>query len=62
MTGGDGLDERPNVRWESDFGPATPLWRRFLLAAVLVALVLGFLAAAIFLLGDAPGDRTAADP
>jgi hypothetical protein len=62
MTGDDGTDERPNVRWETDFGPATPLWKRYLLAAVLIALVAGFLAAAIFLLGDRPGARTAAEP
>ncbi len=62
MTGDDGTDERPNLHWETDFGPATPMWRRYLLAEVLVALVAGFLAAATFLLGDRPGDRAAVDP
>lgn len=55
MTRDNDFEQRPNVRWENDFGPDSPMWKRYLMAAACAALVLGFLAAAIFLLGDAPG-------
>ena len=41
----DGFEQRPNVRWENDFGPRTPMWKRYLMAAgalVVVALFFGF--------------------
>ncbi|MCP5368461.1 MAG: hypothetical protein H6907_13275 [Hyphomicrobiales bacterium] len=41
----DGFEQRPNVRWENDFGPRTPMWQRYLMAAgavVVVGLFLGF--------------------
>jgi len=45
----DEVDEfdRPNVRWENDFGPNKPMWLRYLMAAALAVFVFGFLAFAI---------------
>ncbi len=53
MAGDERFEQRPNVRWENDFGPDTAMWKRYLMAAICMALVLGFLAVAIFVLGDA---------
>lgn len=49
----EGFEQRPNVRWENDFGPDTPMWQHYLMAAACMAAVLGFPAVTIFLLGDA---------
>ena len=53
MADDEDFEPRPNVRWENDFGPDTPMWQRYHMAAGCMAAVLGFLAVAIFLLGDA---------
>lgn len=39
--------DRPNVRWENDFGPNKPMWLRYMMAAALAVFVFGFLAFAI---------------
>jgi len=57
--GGDEFEQRPNVRWDNDFGPETAMWLRYVMAGACVALVFGFLAVVIFLLGDNPGTKDA---
>ena len=41
--------DRPNVRWENDFGPNKAMWVRYLMAAGVIVLVVGFLAFAILM-------------
>ncbi len=48
------FEQRSNVRWESDFGPSTPTWRRYLAAVLCMGAVLGFLGFAVFGLPEKP--------
>lgn len=41
--------ERPNVRWENDFGPNKAMWVRYLMAAGVAVLIIGFLSFAIMM-------------
>jgi len=38
----DGFEQRPNVRWENDFGPRTAMWKRYLMAFAAMAVVVLF--------------------